>query len=196
MKSDQNTTQQIAEIALRILEKEGPDKVSMRRIAKEAGITPMAIYYHYPNRQALLKSITNAEFDKLLTFFEARQKRTPRKDRLLTIMDGYLDYALARPRIFDYVFSQYREGARQYPDGFRNRQSPTLNPVADAMAEAMQTGELKQDDIWELALELWALAHGYVTLYRAGRFNLTEQQFRMLVRRSIRRLLDGLKTRS
>ena len=194
MKSDQNTTQQIAGIALRILEEEGPEKVSMRRIAKEAGITPMAIYYHYPNRQALLKSITNAEFDKLLSFFEARQKRTPRKDRLLTIMDGYLDYALARPRIFDYVFSQYREGARQYPDGFRNRQSPTLNPVADAMAEAMQTGELKQDDMWELALELWALAHGYVTLYRAGRFNLTEQQFRMLVRRSIRRLLDGLKT--
>jgi AcrR family transcriptional regulator len=194
MKSDQDTTQQIAEIALRILEEEGPEKVSMRRIAKEAGITPMAIYYHYPNRQALLKSITNAEFDKLLSFFEARQKRTPRKDRLLTIMDGYLDYALARPRIFDYVFSQYREGARQYPDGFRNRQSPTLNPVADAMAEAMQTGELKQDDMWELALELWALAHGYVTLYRAGRFNLTEQQFRMLVRRSIRRLLDGLKS--
>jgi AcrR family transcriptional regulator len=193
MKSDQNTTQQIAEIALRILEEEGPEKVTMRRIAKEAGITPMAIYYHYPNRQALLKSITNAEFDKLLSFFEARQRRTSREDRLLMIMDGYLDYAFARPRIFDYVFSQYREGARQFPDGFRNRQSPTLNPIADAMAEAMQTGELKQDDIWELALELWALAHGYVTLYRAGRFNLTERQFRMLVRRSIRRLLDGLK---
>ena len=194
MKSDNNTTQQIAEIALRILEEEGPEKVSMRRIAKEAGITPMAIYYHYPNRQALLKSITNAEFDKLLSFFEARQKRTPPKDRLLTIMDGYLDYALARsPNIRLRLLAQYREGARQYPDGFRNRQSPTLNPVADAMAEAMQTGELKQDDMWELALELWALAHGYVTLYRAGRFNLTERQFRMLVRRSIRRLLDGLK---
>ena len=60
MKSDQSTTEQIAEIALRILEEEGPEKVSMRRIAKEVGITPMAIYYHYPNRQALLQSITDS----------------------------------------------------------------------------------------------------------------------------------------
>src|SRR5580704_12446299 len=137
MKSDQNTTQQIAETALRILEEEGPEKVSMRRIAKEVGITPMAIYYHYPDRQSLLKSITDAEFGKLLCFFEARQKRTAPEDRLLTIMDGYLDYAFSRPRIFDFVFSQYREGARQFPEGFRNRQSPTLNPIADILAEAM-----------------------------------------------------------
>jgi len=33
----------------------------------------------------------------------------------------------------------------------------------------------------------------YVTLYRGGRFNLTGRQFRMLVRRAIQRLLDGLK---
>ncbi len=194
MKQDNKTAEQIAETALRILEEEGPEKVSMRRIAKEVKITPMAIYYYYPDRQSLLKSITDAEFGKLLSFFEARQKRTAPEDRLLTIMDGYLDYAFARPRIFDYVFSQYREGARQFPEGFRNRQSPTLNPIADILAEAMQAGELKQDDVWEIALELWAHAHGYVTLYRAGRFNLTERQFRTLVRRSFRRLLDGLKT--
>jgi AcrR family transcriptional regulator len=191
--SDNQTAQQIAETALRILEDEGPDKVTIRRVAREVGITPMAIYHYYPDRQTLLKSVTDAEFGKLLSFFEARQKRTSPKDRLPTIMDGYLDYAFARPRIFDYVFSTSREGARQFPEGFRNRQSPTLNPIADILEEAMQSGELKRDDVWEIALELWAHAHGFVTLYRAGRFNLTERQFRALVRRSIARLLNGLK---
>lgn len=193
MQRDKKIAEQIAETALRILEEEGPEKVSMRRIAREVGITPMAIYHYYPDHQTLLRSVTDAEFGKLLSFFEARQKRTSREDRLLMIMDGYLDYALARPKIFDYVFCRYREGVRQFPDGFRDRQSPTLNPIADRLAEGMQSGELKQDDVWEVAMELWAHAHGYVTLYRAGRFNLTERQFRMLVRRSIRRLLDGLK---
>jgi AcrR family transcriptional regulator len=193
MKHDKKTVEHIAATALRILEEEGPEKVTMRRIATQVGITPMAIYYYYPDRQSLLKSITDAEFGKLLSFFEARQRKTPREDRLPKIMDGYMDYAFARPRIFDYVFSTFREGARQYPEGFRSRQSPTLNPVADMLAEAMQSGELKQDDEWEIALELWSLAHGYLTLYRAGRFNLTERQFRALVNRSIRRLLDGLK---
>ena len=36
----------------------------------------------------------------------------------------------------------------------------------------MQTGQVKKDDVWEVALELWALTHGYVALYRAGRFAL------------------------
>lgn len=194
MERNKKTAERIAEITLRVLEKEGPEKVSMRRIAKAVGITPMAIYHYYRDREALLKSVTDAEFGKLLHFFEARQKRSTRDNRLLTIMDGYLDYALARPQIFDYVFSRYRSGARRFPDDFRGRQSPTLNPVADAMAEAMQSGELKQDDVWEVALELWAHVHGYVTLYRAGRFNLSERKFRLLVRRSIQRLLDGLRT--
>ena len=31
------------------------------------------------------------------------------------MLDGYLDYALARPKVFDYVFSQHRTDARRFP---------------------------------------------------------------------------------
>jgi hypothetical protein len=57
----------------------------------------------------------------------------------------------------------------------------------------MHAGTFRKDDVWEVALALWALTHGYVALYRAGRFNLTEKDFRALVRRALRRLIDGLK---
>jgi len=39
---------------------------------------------------------------------------------------------------------------------------------------------------------LWALVHGYVALYRAGRFALSEKQFRELCRRAVERLINGL----
>ncbi len=91
------------------------------------------------------------------------------------------------------MFSQPRPGARRYPDDFRARRSPTLTLVADDVEAAMKAGYLKKDDVWEVTLELWAHVHGYVMFYRAGRFNLTEKQFRRLVRRSLRRLLHGLK---
>jgi hypothetical protein len=42
-------------------------------------------------------------------------------------------------------------------------------------------------------MELWAQVHGYLMLYRRGRFNLSEEKFRMLVQRSLRRLVNGLK---
>ncbi|HXW56010.1 MAG TPA: TetR/AcrR family transcriptional regulator [Candidatus Cybelea sp.] len=178
---------------MRLLEKGGPGGVTMRRVAGAVGITPMAIYYHFPGREALLKAVTDQEFQKLLGFIEQRWAESAPDGRIVEVMVGYLDYAFARPRVFDYVFSRPRTDARRFPGDFRARRSPTLNRVADAVEEAMNAGRLKRDDVWEVALALWAHAHGYVALYRAGRFELSEDEFRALFRRSMEKLLNGLR---
>ena len=190
--ADENTADRIARVALSILEEEGPDAVTMRRVAQAVGITPMAIYHHFPNREALLNSITDREFTKLLNYIQAHSLRGNAEARLIAVMDGYVDYALAQPRVFDYVFSRVRQGARQFPEDFRARRSPTLNPVADALAKEMEKGTLKKDDVWEVAFGLWAHVHGYVVLYRGGRIGLSEKEFRELLHRSVRRFVDGL----
>lgn len=189
----ESTSERIYRSALSILEAEGPQAVSMRRIAAEVGITPMAIYHHFPSREALLDNIVNTEFERLAAFFRAPVKGSTAAARIVHVMDGYMDYALAHPRIFDYVFASPRPGARRFPDDFRARKSPTLNVTADALAGWMDSGELRRDDIWELAMAFWAHVHGYLALYRAGRFNLAEDEFRKLVRRSLRRFFHGIK---
>jgi AcrR family transcriptional regulator len=186
------TAQQIYHCALRILEAEGPQAVSMRRVAKEVGITAMAIYHHFPSREALLDAIVSSEFEKLAGFFSRPARNRSFEAAMIHIMDGYIDYALAHPCIFDYVFSAPREGARRFPEDFRARQSPTLNLVFDAVSSWMKLGKLKRDDAWEISMGLWAHAHGYLALWRGGRFHLSEDQFRKLVHRSLRRLLYGL----
>jgi AcrR family transcriptional regulator len=188
-----NTADRIASVALAILEKEGPEAVSMRRVAEAVGITPMAIYHHFPSREALLNTVTDREFDRLLSSMQAHPLHGAIEDRLLAVMAAYIDYAFAQPRIFDFVFSRPRPGARQYPKDFRARRSPTLNLVADLLAAEMKQGSLKKEDVWEVAFALWAHVHGYIMLYRAGRVGLSEKEFRKLLRRSIRRFIDGLK---
>ena len=191
--ADASTSERISQAALVILEAEGPGAVSMRRVADSVGITPMAIYHHFPNREELLNTITNQQFATFLSYIEKRPMRGSPEAQLISAMEAYIDYAFDRPRIFDYVFSQPRPGARRYPDDFRVRRSPTLTPIADAVNGAMRAGLLRKDDVWEVALELWAVTYGYVTLHRAGRFNLSEKEFRALVRRALRRLIHGLK---
>jgi AcrR family transcriptional regulator len=192
MSENNATSQQIYHCALRILETEGPQAVSMRRVAKEVGITAMAIYHHFPSREALLDAVVNSEFEKLVGFFSQPNGKRSFEAAMVHIMDGYIDYALAHPCIFDYVFSAPRPGARRFPDDFRGRQSPTLNLVFDIVSSWMKLGKLKRDDAWEISMELWAQAHGYLALWRGGRFHLSEDEFRKLVHRSLRRLLYGL----
>jgi len=187
------TPQKILKAALALFEKEGPDAVSMRRVADAVGITPMAIYRHFPNREALLKQIADNSFQSVASAWAPPPKRADVLQRLYKVMEHYLEYALTHPHLFDYAFSVRRDDARRFPEDFRDRQSPTLTVVADALAEGMREGVLRKDDPWDLAMTLWAHAHGLVALYRAGRFSYDEKQFRAFYLGSLGKLIHGIK---
>ena len=167
----------------------------MRRLARSIGITPMAIYHHFATREALLTAVVDREFGEFLDLIGKMSAAGTAEEQIMHALDAYLEYALSRPQIFDYVFSKPRDDARHYPEDFHARRSPTLNSLADTVAKLMQEGALEKDDIWEVTLEIWAHAHGYVALYRAGRFSLAPKDFKELVHRSMRRLFHGLKAR-
>ena len=50
----------IVERALTVMDVEGPDAVTIRRIAQEFGVTPMALYWHVANKEELLAAMGDA----------------------------------------------------------------------------------------------------------------------------------------
>lgn len=172
----------------------------MRAVAQKTRITPMAIYHHFPNRKALLHTITEGEFEHVLHYVQVRQSQLPAKPApgalLLAMMHGQIDYAMRHPRLFDYCFSKERPDARRFPDDFKARLSPTMNPVVDGIQAAMDAGWLQRDDAWEVGMQITALIHGYLVLYRGGRFSYSEEEFRTFCERSMNRMFSGLLIRA
>jgi AcrR family transcriptional regulator len=164
----------------------------MRRVASAVGLTPMALYRHFPSRDALLRRIRDDSFDEIARHWRARNRGDDALARVVALQALYLDYALTHPHLFDHAFLARRDEARRWPDDFVARRSSTMNEVADAVAEAMASGALRQDDAWEVAMTLWAHSHGLVALYRAGRMALDERAFRALHDRALARLLEGI----
>ena len=189
----QNAKQKILDAARTLLEREGAGAVSMRRVAEKVGVTPMAIYRHFPNHAALLRQISDAAFVEVAQVWLGRAQHPDLMHGLLNAMENYLDYAVEHPHLFDYSFSVARDDARRFPEDFRERRSPTLNVVADMLMEGMRCGLLREGDPWNLAMILWAQAHGLIALYRAGRFNYDEAQFRVFYLQSFGVLFDGIK---
>lgn len=187
------TDRAIASAALDILEREGAEAVTMRRVANAVGITAMAIYRHFPNRAALLDAVAEDGFAALAAALGKRRLAGNVVQRLEKMGDLYLDHALANPRLFELMFLEPREGARRYPGDFKARRSPTATQVADLIAEGMRDGTFRNDDAWEIAFEMGALSHGLIALYLGGRVELSPAAFRALYRRSFRRYLDGLR---
>jgi AcrR family transcriptional regulator len=55
----------VVETALRLVDREGLDAVSMRRLAALLGLTPMALYRHVPSKAALLEALVATVFARL-----------------------------------------------------------------------------------------------------------------------------------
>lgn len=165
----------------------------MRRVARAVGITPMAIYRHYPSRAALLNAVAEDGFAELAASFDGKRFGGGPEARLAQMADAFLDHALRHPRLFELMFLQQRAGARRFPGDFEAGHSPTATLLAAAVAEGMTTGRFRRDDVWEITFALGALLQGLIVLYLGKRLDTTRAGFRALYRRSLSRHLKGLR---
>lgn len=186
-----STSEKIAAAARRLLESEGADSVTMRRVASEVGITAMAVYRHYPNREGLLNVLADEGFTELAERLNTRLTGGTKK-KLEKLLDIFLDYALEKPRLFELMFLKPREGARQFPHDFKAGLSPTANPTAEVLKEGMTAGFLREDDVWEIVFEMGALMQGLIMLYLGGRMAMSKAGFRSFCHRSFERYMYGI----
>ncbi|GGK70359.1 hypothetical protein Sme01_27720 [Sphaerisporangium melleum] len=186
------TAGRIAAAARAILVEQGADAVSMRRVAEAAGITPMAIYRHYPNRDALLRAVAETSFRDLAQHWGRRSRGDDWDGRMFGLLDDFLDFALGTPHLYTFLMTDERDQARRFPEDYRSGDAPPFSQIVRGIEEGMRLGILRPDDPLEVALALTAQTQGLVQLYLGRRIGMSEEDFRSLCERSARRMLDGL----
>jgi AcrR family transcriptional regulator len=190
---DGQTAQRIATVARSILDQEGHGAVTVRRVAGAVGITPMAVYRHYPDHQGLLNALADAGFSELASRLTSLPLSGDIEEALAQILDANLDFAFEKPRLFELMFLHAREGARRFPKDFKTRKSPTANVMADLLRGGMEAGYFREDDAWEITFEMGALLQGLVMLFLGGRVGMLQSRFRSYCHRSFRRYLNGIR---
>jgi AcrR family transcriptional regulator len=187
------TAQRIADTARALLAAEGAAAVSMRRIAATIGVTPMALYRHYPNRDALLAAVADQGFAELVRRWT--QRPVTGGDAVAQLHDAFdalLDVAVDEPHLYRFLFTETRAQARTYPDDFRGGTSPTLTVVADIVRTGIDSRLLREDDVWEVAFTVAAHMQGLILLFHGGRTDPSVDRFRAMCHASLGRILDGL----
>lgn len=92
--------------ALEMLERAGPEELSLRGLAEAAGVSRSAPYSHFRDKRALLAAIAEVGFDRFAE--EMSRSETPAPDaetRFLDIGRGYVRFALRNPSLFKLMFS-------------------------------------------------------------------------------------------
>src|SRR5580704_14921492 len=95
-----NTRARILRAACKLFDEKGPEQLSLRSVAKKVGITPMAIYRHFEEKQALIDALVLDGLDE----WSRRVEALPPCEGMLKleqIGEAYLDFALKEPRRFE-----------------------------------------------------------------------------------------------
>ncbi|WP_250304996.1 MULTISPECIES: TetR/AcrR family transcriptional regulator [unclassified Streptomyces] len=146
---------QIMAAARELLDVEGPDALSMRRIAERVGIRAPSLYKHFPDKAAVEAGLQVQGLIQLAEELEAAEAEIGGEPPLLVLSRAYRRHALANPHL--YRITHGRPLARtELPEGLEDR---AAMPLARAV----------HGDI-DIARSFWAFAHGMVVLELDGRF--------------------------
>jgi AcrR family transcriptional regulator len=185
-------SEKILHTALAHYRRDGLQALSLRAVARDVGITPMAVYRHYRDKDALVDALVAHGFALWETrLAEAAQGRTPHS-RIVRALEAYAEFALDEPRLFELMFLVPRAKIPGAPGSLAVTPSPSFGILIASVHEAMQRGEMIHGDPTETILLAWATAHGLVALHFSGRFGHDAAAFRAVYDRTIRKLLKLL----
>jgi AcrR family transcriptional regulator len=152
--------------ASRLLESEGPQALTMRRIAGEVGCSTSVLYSMFGGKAGVAEALWCEGFERLHTALAAVDGDEPLA-RLAGLGRAYRMCALANRSYYAVMFARPIPGFDPSPEGYEVSLRP-LRLLTDAVAECVAAGVFGPVDPAHAARVLWAASHGAVSLELAG----------------------------
>ncbi len=154
--------------ARKLVEKEGVAGLSIRKVARAAGVTHAAPYAHFKSKEQIVIALKEESFRELYEALleQSPTPKTPEK-KLMALARGYVGFQLAHPTKFQIMFrNPLQEADPNRPDvkvGLL-----IFQRLRAAMEEYLASKRLPKDRSTDLALTAWAMVHGLVSLWIEG----------------------------
>lgn len=167
----------------------GVGSLSINRLAREAGLTPPALYRYFASKDALIAEIALRVLDELAkALYGAFTPEDPLRDPLATLhrcVDAYLAFARQSPGAFGFLSVLLSEPRVLIPDRHRADEvadaiEALLAPVVSAFSQASEQGQLSDAPPLTRALALFGAIHGTVLLKKQQRHALFEFEAEVL----------------
>jgi AcrR family transcriptional regulator len=144
----------LVEAARAVLEREGPQALSLRAVAREAGVSPAAPYHHFKDKSDLLNALAEEGFAAL---GEALRDAAPTPG-LSDIGVSYVRFARSHPALYRVMYDSARN-ADAMPKAAHDKEDGGFHLVKEALLRAGAKPETELD--LDLAcVAAWCAAHG------------------------------------
>ena len=171
----------------------GPEALSLRRIARQCGVSQTAPYRHFATRDGLLVALATRAFDDFAAALRsAGRKETEPWPQLRALGRAYFDYAQAHPQRLRLMFGR---------DAVLRNADPALLRAAEGAFDILSAavgnvlGDEPELDPTAAAFAAWGLAHGLAAIFgeAPGSTTMTHAERERIVDAALEILGRGLR---
>ncbi|MFE4696840.1 TetR/AcrR family transcriptional regulator [Streptomyces sp. NPDC056738] len=171
--------------ARELLEEDGSAALSLRAVARRAGVSATAPYRHFADRDALVSAVAAEGYRELATNLATAHPTPTTAEDLSAVAVAYVQFALDHPALFRAMFaepcdptSEERVAATAVISEYVHSIVRRAFPDADADTGALST-------------TVWALVHGLAFLHLDGKLDASSPE---IVARQVRAAVTALFT--
>jgi AcrR family transcriptional regulator len=169
----------------------GPDKASLRSIARAIGWTAASLYRYFPNKEALLAATRAAVLNRFSDRIEAAYAAAGGPwERSRAISQAYAGFAFDEPHAYHLMFGMAAPDSK--PPELIDAEARSLRTVTDYVQDMIDAG-LLEGEAEQIGRAYWAALHGLIMLRMSGRI-ASDEEFERLRRETMRLITRGART--
>ena len=149
--------------ARELLEQDGGAGLSLRAVARRAGVSPTAPYRHFADRDALISAVAAEGYRELAGYLAAAHPEPRTPDDLVAVAVAYVRFALDHPALFRAMFVE--------PCDSENDERVEAVAVVGGYLAALVQRVFPEADPEGMATAVWALVHGLAFLHLDGKLD-------------------------
>lgn len=151
----------LIEAGLKALETADPNEISLRQLARDAGVSATAVYRHFPDKRALLGALARTGVAMLFAEQKAASDAAGGGAKGFAATGrAYVRFALAHPGLFRLIFTHAEIAGSPELEG--NAAGRLLRDNARALSDG------DDDEARRIMVRSWAVAHGLAMLILDG----------------------------
>ena len=182
----------LLEEAVRTIQADGVEHLTLRGIGKKLGVSRTALYRHFSGKQALLAGVAREGFRMLRLALTAAWDRHGRgREGFEEMGMAYVGFAVSHPSHYRVMFGRFVESSAK-DDEFVEEATAAFQVLVDSLVEQQQAGLVRRDDPLILARFIWSLVHGIAMLVIDDRLPGPDEGGHALSRYAMERIRDAI----
>lgn len=195
-KRQARTRQEILDGALALINEKGPDKFSVRALAKRVDYSPAGLYEYFSGKDEIIDAVCEEGDRRLRHYLRRVPLEFPPNTYLVELGRAYIQFALDNEEHFLLMFTRVRDGEPVTKDDMVADE--TYGILLNAVQAALESGFIRQNEALnrdDIAYGLWSLAHGMAVMQLTNLQNF-EYDFERADRVVLEAFLRGLSAGS